>query len=40
MNEIINHYNLLIDENNDPVRDERIARDYMDKWDGKLFLMS
>lgn len=36
-NEIINHYDCLIDENNDPVRDVQILRDYMDKWDGQAF---
>ncbi len=37
-NEIINHYDLLIDENNDPVRDEPPLREYMDKWDGEIFI--
>lgn len=36
-NDIINHYDSLIDENNDPVRDVQILRDYMDKWDGQEF---
>ena len=36
-NDIINHYDSLIDENNDPVRDVQILRDYMDKWDGQAF---
>lgn len=37
MNQIINHYDLLIDENIDPVHDAQILRDYMDKWDGQVF---
>lgn len=38
MNEIIKHYDLLIDENNDPCRESQIMKDYMNKWDGKLFI--
>lgn len=37
-NELINHYDLLIDENNDPVHDPKLLRDYMDKWDGQTFI--
>lgn len=33
-----NHYDLLIDENNDPVRDIQVLREYMDKWDGQSFI--
>ncbi len=36
--DVISHYDLLIDENNDPVRDEKLLRDYMDKWDGESFI--
>lgn len=36
--EIINHYDLLIAENNDPVHDPKPLRDYMDKWDGQVFI--
>ena len=32
------HYDRLIDEGNDPVRDGETLRAYMDKWDGQLFL--
>ncbi|WP_019420745.1 class I SAM-dependent methyltransferase [Paenibacillus sp. OSY-SE] len=32
------HYDLLIDENNDPVNDPEILQNYMDKWDGDLFI--
>lgn len=32
------HYNNLIDENNDPVRDIDILKQYMDKWDGQPFI--
>lgn len=35
--EIINHYDLLIDEGNDPVNDPIELKEYMDKWDGKDF---
>ena len=34
------HYDLLIDENNDPVRDPEPLREYMDKWDGRQFIDS
>ena len=36
--DIINHYDSLIDENNDPVFDPQPLKEYMDKWDGKAFL--
>lgn len=36
--DIIAHYDLLIDENNDPVHDPEPLRSYMDKWDGQLFI--
>ncbi len=36
--EVINHYDLLIGENNDPVHDPKLLRDYMDKWDGQVFI--
>ena len=36
--EIIQHYDLLIDENNDPVHAPKPLRDYMDKWDGQAFI--
>lgn len=38
--DVIQHYNLLIDENNDPVHDSKPLRDYMDKWDGQAFIDS
>ena len=37
-NEIIKHYDLLIDEGNDPVHDPEPLREYMDKWDGQAFI--
>ena len=40
MKDIIEHYDRLIDENNDPARDPKPLRDYMDKWDGENFLES
>ena len=36
--DIIAHYDLLIDENNDPVHDPEPLRSYMDKWDGQPFI--
>ena len=35
---VIHHYDLLIDENNDPVHDPKPLQDYMDKWDGQAFI--
>ena len=37
-NDVIIHYDTLIDEGNDPFRDPKPLKDYMDRWDGKLFL--
>lgn len=34
----IAHYDLLIDENNDPVHDPESLKQYMDKWDGAPFI--
>lgn len=36
--EVIFHYNSLVDENNDPVHDPDPLKLYMDKWDGTEFL--
>ena len=38
--DVIRHYNLMIDENNDPARDPEPLREYMDKWDGRRFIDS
>lgn len=35
---VAEHYDLLIDEGNDPVTDSPALRKYMDKWDGQLFM--
>jgi len=35
---VIEHYDLLIDENNDPVHDPAPLREYMDLWDGPPFI--
>lgn len=35
---VIRHYDLLIDEGNDPVHDPQPLRDYMDQWDGQAFI--
>ena len=40
MNDVIKHYDGLIDENNDPVRDPQFLKSYMDKWDGSRFIES
>ena len=32
------HYDMLIDENNDPFRDSPELQEYMNKWDGTAFL--
>ena len=37
-NDIIHHYDLLIDEGNDPVYDSEQLQVHMDKWDGKTFI--
>jgi SAM-dependent methyltransferase/shikimate kinase len=34
----LNHYDALIDENNDPVHDPAPIKAYMDKWDGEVFI--
>ena len=38
MNDVIRHYDLLIDEGNDPVLDPPELAAYMDGWDGAYFL--
>ena len=35
---VIEHYDKLIDENNDPVYDPEPLKEYMNKWDGKVFI--
>ena len=35
---LIRHYDMLIDENNDPIHDQKSLKDYMDKWDGLTFI--
>ena len=40
MRDVIDHYNKLIDEDNDPVRDHEPLRAYMDRWDGQEFIES
>ena len=35
---VIEHYDKLIDENNDPVYDPEHLKKYMDKWDGQVFI--
>ena len=37
---VITHYDLLIEENNDPFRDPPGLQAYMDRWDGPVFLDS
>ena len=38
MNDVITHYDHLIDENNDPVHAPEPLKAYMDKWDGDSFI--
>ena len=38
LEDVIRHYDKLIDENNDPVHDPKPLREYMDKWDGLTFV--
>ena len=38
MDEIIKHYDKLIDENNDPVFDAPVLKEYMDGYDGSRFI--
>ena len=38
INEVIEHYDRLIDEGNDPVHDLPPLREYMDMWDGQTFI--
>ena len=38
MRDVIAHYDRLIEEENDPVRDPEPLRAYMDRWDGAGFL--
>ena len=40
MRDVIEHYDKLIEENNDPARDPKPLQDYMDKWDGRQFIES
>ena len=35
---VVEHYDLLIDENNDPVHDPKPLQEYMNKWDGPAFI--
>lgn len=37
-NEVANNYDLLVEENNDPVYDPPAGKAYMDKWDGQAFI--
>ena len=36
--DIKTHYDLLIEENNDPFRDPPVLQKYMESWDGQAFL--
>lgn len=35
---MINHYDKLIEENNDPVHDSKSLQEYMNQWDGINFI--
>ena len=36
--DVITHYDLLIDEDNDPFYDPPELKEYMNKWDGQVFI--
>ena len=36
--DMVEHYDLLVDEDNDPVHDPEPLQDYMNKWDGSAFI--
>lgn len=38
--DVIQHYDRLLDENNDPARDSKPMQEYMDKWDGTSFIFA
>lgn len=38
MNEVAKHYDNLIDEGQDPVYDPKPLKEYMNKWDGQIFV--
>ncbi len=38
--DVIRHYDLLIEDDNDPFRDPPPLREYMDKWDGEAFVQA
>ena len=35
---VIEHYDKLIEEDNDPVYDPEPLKEYMSKWDGQAFI--
>lgn len=36
--DIVKHYDMLIDEGNDPFRDPPVLQEYMNHWDGQIIL--
>lgn len=36
--DLVTHYDMLIDENNDPFNEPRMMQEYMNKWDGDTFI--
>ncbi len=38
MNEVAKHYDILIDEGQDPVYDPQPLKEYMNRWDGQIFI--
>ena len=38
--DVITHYDMLISENNDSFRDPPVLREYMNRWDGQIFIDS
>ena len=35
---VVMHYDMLVDEENDPFRDPTALQEYMNRWDGQVFL--
>lgn len=36
--DIVKHYDMRIDEGNDPFRDTPVLQEYMNPWDGQMIL--
>ena len=40
LTDVKTHYDMLIDEGNDPVYDSELLKNYMDRWDGDVFIQN